>query len=116
MAHYLPGDIRDRIRDLMKQKKITQSALAHIAGLDESAFSRFLNGKTQAIGPEQLIRIAREFRVTTDFLLRIVDVPDKTNYDISELGFLFSIQVHSILKQRPSLRRDGGLISLLLPR
>lgn len=86
MAHYLPGDIRDRIRDLMKQKKITQSALAHIAGLDESAFSRFLNGKTQAIGPEQLIRIAREFRVTTDFLLGIVDVPDKTNYDISELG------------------------------
>lgn len=86
MAHYLPGNIRDRIHDLMKQQKITQATLARIAGIDESTLSRFLSGKTQALAPEQLIRIAREFGVSTDFLLGIVNVPDKTNYNISELG------------------------------
>lgn len=93
----------------MKQKKITQSALAHIAGLDESAFSRFLNGKAQAIGPEQLIRIARKFRVTTDFLLGIVDVPDKTNYDISELGL--SVQAARNLHTQ---RVDPRVVTYLL--
>ena len=39
---YLPGDSRQRIQDLIKDSSITQTELAGIIGLSESAFSRYL--------------------------------------------------------------------------
>ena len=83
---YLPGKIRDRIQDLMKSHKVTQAELATRIGCSESALSRFISGKTDKLGDENIIRIARVFNVSTDFLLGEVDTPDRLNYDIAELG------------------------------
>lgn len=83
---YLPGKIRNRIQDLMKSRKVTQAELAAKIGCSESALSRFISGKTDKLGNENIIRIARAFDVSTDFLLGEVDEPDRKNYDISELG------------------------------
>ena len=83
---YLPGKIRDRIQDLMKSRKITQAELATRIGCSESSLSRFISGKTDKLGDENIIRIAHVFNVSTDFLLGEVDTPDRLNYDISELG------------------------------
>lgn len=83
---YLPGKIRDRIQDLMKSRKVTQAELAARISCSESALSRFISGKTDKLGDESIIRIARVFEVSTDFLLGEVDEPDRKNYDISELG------------------------------
>ena len=79
---YLPGKIRDRIQDLMKSRKVTQAELAAKIGCSESALSRFISGKTDKLGDENIIRIARAFDVSTDFLLGEVDEPDRKNYDI----------------------------------
>lgn len=81
-----PRKIRDRIQDLMKSRKVTQAELAAKIGCSESALSRFISGKTDKLGDESIIRIARVFEVSTDFLLGEVDEPDRKNYDISELG------------------------------
>lgn len=83
---FLQGKIRDRIQDLMKSRKVTQAELAARIGCSESMLSRFISGKTDKLGDENIIRIARVFNVSTDFLLGEVDVPDRVNYDISELG------------------------------
>lgn len=83
---WLPGKIRDRIRDLMKERGLTQAELALRIGAAESTLSRFLSGKTDKLGDESIIRLARTFDVSTDFLLGESDVPDRVNYDISELG------------------------------
>ena len=83
---YLPGKIRDRIQDLMKSRKITQAELATRIGYSESSLSRFISGKTDKLGDENIIRIARVFNVSTDFLLGEVDTPDRLNYDIAELS------------------------------
>lgn len=83
---YLPGTVRSRLLNLMKECKVTQVELATRIGSSESSFSRFITGKTDKISPEQIIRIARVFNVSTDFLLGIVDIPDRKNYEIAELG------------------------------
>ncbi len=83
---YLPGKVRDRITDLMKQHKVTQSDLALKIGTTVSVLSRFLSGKTDKLGDENIIRIARVFNVSTDFLLGVTNVPDRKNYEIDELG------------------------------
>ena len=43
--------------------------------------SRFISGKTDKLGDENIIRIAHVFNVSTDFLLGEVDTPDRLNYD-----------------------------------
>ena len=52
----------------------------------KSAISRFVSGKTDKISTEHLLRIAKVFEVSTDFLLGEVNTPDRTNFDIEELG------------------------------
>ena len=83
---YLPGDTRQRIQDLIKDSSITQAELAGIIGLSESAFSRYLKGQTEMLGDGYIIKIAKHFKVSTDFLLGETDIPDRKNYDIEELG------------------------------
>lgn len=84
---YLPGDTpQQRLQDLMKEYKITQAELASKIGVAESSISRFLNGTKNKLTIEQIISIARIFNVFSDFLLCLTNVPDKKNYDISELG------------------------------
>ena len=83
---YLPADVRSRIIDLMKERKVTQKKLALAIGVGESSLSRFLSGKTEKLRDESVIRIARAFNVSTDFILGTTEIPDKKNYDISELG------------------------------
>lgn len=84
---YLPGMTpQQRLSDLMKDQKITQAELASKIGVAESSISRFLNGSKNKLTIEQIISIARIFHVSSDFMLCLTDVPDKKNYDISELG------------------------------
>ena len=83
---YLPGDTRQRIQDLIKNRKITQAELAEKVGLSNSALSRYLQGGTRNLGDGFIIRIAKYFDVSTDFLLGETDIPDRKNYDIEELG------------------------------
>ena len=70
---FLPGTVRERIADLMKYHKVSQTDLALKIGCGDSLLSRFLTGKTDKLGDENIIRIARAFNVSTDFLLGITN-------------------------------------------
>ena len=83
---YLPADVRKRIVDVMRERKMTQRELALRIDVNESTISRFLSGKTEKLSEGSVIRIARVFNVSTDFILGTTVIPDKKNYDISELG------------------------------
>lgn len=83
---YLPGNLRDRILDLMKDRKIRQRELAARIDCSESTLSRFLSGNTDQLGSDLILRIARVFNVSTDFLLGETDIPDRKQYEITELG------------------------------
>ena len=84
--NWLPGDIRDRIRDLCRAANMTQSELARAIGIDKSTLSRFMTGRTDKLSDITLQKIAEHFKVSTDFLLGITDISDRKHYDIGELG------------------------------
>ena len=73
---YLPGTVRERIQDLLKERKMTQAALAKHIGCSESTVSRFLRGDTEKLGNEAIISAAQFLNVSTDFLLGQTDFPD----------------------------------------
>ena len=106
---YLPGDTRQRIQDLIKDSSITQAELAGIIGLSESALSRYLKGQTEMLGDGYIIKIAKHFNVSTDFLLGETDIPDRKNYDIEELGI--SVEAAKLLYTG---RLDSRVLNLLL--
>ena len=64
---YLPGTVRERIQDQLKERKITQGELAAEIGMAESSLSRFLSAKTDKIGDEYIIKMADFLGVSTDF-------------------------------------------------
>ena len=86
---YLPGTVRQRIQDQLKEQKITQGELAAAIGLADSSLSRFLSEKTDKIGDEYIIKIADFLGVSTDFILGQTDFPERRNYDIGELGLSY---------------------------
>ena len=86
---YLPGTVRERIQDQLKERKITQGELAAEIGISESAFSRFLSAKTDKIGDDYIVKIADFLGVSTDFILGQTDFPERRNYDIGELGLSY---------------------------
>jgi len=106
---WLPGDTRQRIQDLIKDSSITQAELAGIIGLSESALSRYLKGHTEMLGDGYIIKIAKHFNVSTDFLLGETDIPDRKNYDIEELGL--SAESAKLLYTG---KIDSGILNLLL--
>ena len=83
---FLPATVRQRLVDLMKSRKVAQTDLAKKIGCGDYILSRFISGKTDKISDENIIRIARAFNVSTDFILGVTTVPDRKNYEIDELG------------------------------
>ncbi|MFR4264098.1 MAG: helix-turn-helix domain-containing protein [Faecalibacterium prausnitzii] len=55
-------------------------------GCSKSTISRFISGAKGTLTHEQVLKIARLFNVSTDFLLGETNIPDRKNYDIAELG------------------------------
>ncbi len=47
MAEYLPGDIRQRIRDLLAERQMSVAELAERVGCDETTLGRFIWGDTE---------------------------------------------------------------------
>ena len=83
---YLQATTRERIRDLMSERKMTVSQLAAIVKCDETTLGRYLRGDTKKISDEQLVAIAKEFFVSLDFLLCETDIPDKLHFELADLG------------------------------
>ena len=83
---YLPAPSNVRLADLMKEHNISQPELAKELGCSKSTINRFISGAKGTLTHEQVLKIARLFKVSTDFLLGETNIPDRKNYDIAELG------------------------------
>ena len=80
----------------MRDRNITQSELAQQVEIDKSTLSRFLNEKTNSLSEACIIRIAEYFKVSTDFLLGVTDIPDRKHYEIEELGLTIGAAKNTI--------------------
>lgn len=86
MAEFLPGTIGQRLAELREQHGLTREELAERVGVSTSTLSRLESGQIQKFSDGMLTALAKEFGVSTDFLLGLTNIPDRMNYDIGELG------------------------------
>lgn len=82
----LPGTPGQRISDLCNGNHIKQKELAEKIGVSVSQLSRIVSGETKTVSSDILIGVAKEFHVSTDYILGLSTVSVRKSYDISELG------------------------------
>ena len=58
---YLPGDSRERIQDLLIERKMTQAQLAEKLEISESSLNRYISGQTDKLSTENVVKMARIF-------------------------------------------------------
>lgn len=78
-----PGD---RIGDLRTNLGMTKKELSRKTGIDASQITRIENGNLKTISSDYLIKLAKELKTSTDYILGLTPVSVPKSYDISELG------------------------------
>ena len=87
MGEYLPGNMQQRLKELRIAAGIkSQNKLAEIIGVDRSTYSRLESGQIQTISSDILINLSKLYKVPTDYILGLTDIPENTGFDIKELG------------------------------
>lgn len=85
----------NRIREVRKAKKLSQTELAEMLHVHQTAVSQWENGKTEP-DMDNLCRIADIFGVTVDYLLG-VDTQSKTiDEQLSEIDFALSGEIRDL--------------------
>ena len=83
----LPGTPGERISDLCNGRHISQKELAKRIGVSAPQLSRIVSGETKTLNSDILIAVAKEFKVSTDYILGLSEVSARKSYDIFEIGF-----------------------------
>ena len=83
---FLPGSVGERVRELREERGLNRKELAQQCEVDESTLGRIERKEIQKIPSDAIQKLAKFFKVSTDFLLGETDIPDRKNYDIEELG------------------------------
>ena len=85
-AKQLDGQPGDRIGDLRTNMGMTKKELSQKTGIDASQITRIENGNLKTISSDYLIKLAKELKTSTDYILGLTPVSVPKSYDISELG------------------------------
>ena len=85
-AKQLDGHPGDRIGDLRTNLGMTKKKLSQKTGIDASQITRIENGSLKTISSDYLIKLAKELKTSTDYILGLTTVSVPKSYDISELG------------------------------
>ena len=112
---YLPGNFRQRVKELMKLHNLNQAEMAKIFGVHKDTLSRMLGDSKEKeetspkVSVDVLVKMGNYFKVSTDFLLGITTMPDPMNYPVEQLG-LSEDAAKAILSRRVHM----GILNRLL--
>ena len=106
---YLKFTIRDQISDWIRDNKSSQAKLAKEIGISEATLNRFMSGKTDTLGIEQIVKLAEIFGCSTDYLLGVTDIPRHQIIDAEELGLTEKAAKNILYNQQVSVALNSLL-------
>lgn len=68
-----------RLRDLREDRDLTQKQVADFLAVKQNTYSQYENGQRQ-LPLDLLIRLARYYTVSTDYILELTNVPTPYPY------------------------------------
>ena len=85
MSEHLPGNLCERLRELREARKLDLYEVADIIHVSRSTYSRIESG-TASLSSDALAELAKFYDVPSDYILGIANTPEKTYYELQELG------------------------------
>ena len=80
----LKGTLAERVRDLRRERDLSQQELGNVFGVDKSTISNIENGHT--VKSNLAISLAEYFDVSMDYLFGLSDDRSPVNYDLKSMG------------------------------
>ncbi len=77
--------ITERLKDLRKKRGLTLETLAEATKISRSALGTYETGEFKDISPFSIIKLARFYGVTTDYLMGVSNLEKETDVEIQEL-------------------------------
>lgn len=90
-----------RLKELRKEKKLTQAKVAKSLGTTQQSYARWENGKVTPTS-EKLAQIAKFYGVTTDYLLG----EQSEEVDLSNVELLFRMTSDGMTKEEQEVFKD----------
>lgn len=90
-----------RLKELRKEKKLTQAKVAQSLGTTQQSYARWENGKVTPTS-EKLAQIAKFYGVTTDYLLG----DQSEEVDLSNVELLFRMTSDGMTKEEQEVFKD----------
>lgn len=99
----------ERITDLRVNMGLSQKELSQQIHVNPAQLSRIESGETRHISSDLLIKFAKAFHVSTDYLLGLTSISKPKNYEISELG-LSEAAVRALITQKMNMLTVSRLL------
>lgn len=77
--------IAERLRDLRKDRSLTLEALAEATNISKSALGTYETGESKDISPFSIVKLAKFYGVTTDYLMGVSNLEKESGAEIHEL-------------------------------
>ena len=103
----LKGTLAERVRDLRRERDLSQQELGNVLGVDKSTISNIENGHT--IKSNLALSLAEYFGVSMDYLFGLSDDRSAVNYDLKSLG-ISSVVAEKLYKEEI----DADIVNMLL--
>lgn len=65
-----------RIKELRKEKHLTQSQVAEVLGIDQRVYSNYETGKREILS-RHLIALAKFYEISLDYLVGLSDIRER---------------------------------------
>ena len=66
----------ERIKELRQEKKLTQTQVAELLGIDQRVYSNYETGKRE-IPSHHLIELAKVYEISLDYLVGLSDIRER---------------------------------------
>lgn len=77
--------ITERLKDLRKDRGLTLEALAEATNISKSALGTYETGEFKDISPFSIVKLAKFYGVTTDYLMGVSNLEKEADAEIQEL-------------------------------
>ena len=77
--------IAERLKDLRKKNELTLEVLAQAVGISKSALGTYETGDFKDISPFSIVKLAKFYGVTTDYLMGVSNLEQEADAEIQEL-------------------------------
>ncbi len=98
--------ISDRLEDLRRERGLTLEELAEATKISKSALSKYENMDFKDISPFNVATLAKFYGVTTDYLLGVSNIENRSDVEIHELCL-----TNDALRALKSGKINGKLLS-----